>query len=142
MFSGNYNSIPTCFSAIPSTTTECALWGTCLDTNLEITLTLQNGPGGVPQLNFTVTDLVLSTGTGCTGGTATPGGSDVFEEIAQGQALAIIQDAVTNNVPPIRLDGLDFEGIITLQDLKLLMIENAGDPQFEDYIGITADPVP
>ena len=97
--------------------------------------------GNVPVINTTVASSTLSTGEMCSGGMQGPG-EGVFDTIAQGLVLDLLTQLVTDNTPPLRLEGLDFGGEVSLQNAKLIAIENDGDPAFDDYLAITADPVP
>ncbi len=137
IFSMPYDTVPACSPFNPATVKECALWEACLDIDFftDITLTMD---GDVPVINTTVTNSVPSTGTMCSGGMGTPG--NPFDPIAQSLVVDLLTDLVTNNTPPLRIEGLDFGGTISLQNPKLIVIENDGDTDFDDYLAITADP--
>ena len=141
VFSGDYSDLPSCFSGNPATATECAIWGSCFDVNLGLEITLTN-VGGVPRLSFAVESTNLSVGTGCSGGTVTPGWLPAFDEIFSGLVFDLLSDYVDNNVPPIDLEGLDFGGIITLENFDTIIHGNTFDPIFDDTFGLTADPAP
>jgi hypothetical protein len=137
-FNGDYLAVPSCFGS-PATETECALYGSCFDVNFAITLTLTT-PGGVPTLTFDVTEVDLSNAVACDGAVISPGDLPGLNDIFAGLVFDLIETYVDNNVPPMPLEGLDFGGIISLQNLGVLTYGNENDVQFEDYIGITADP--
>lgn len=137
LLSDPLDTIPTCTPLNPETNEECALWEACLDIDFFADLTLTDD-SGVPVLNTNVTSSAHSTGTMCGGVSVTPG--NPFDDLAQGLVVQLLTDLVTNNTPPLRLEGLDFGGVVTLQNPRLIAIENDGDTDFSDYIAITADP--
>jgi len=138
-FGGDYTSLPSCLAGNLGTTTECAIWGACFDVTFTATMTLDVLPDGSATLSLGLTAADLSTATGCSGGTITPGGVSGLEAVFEGPVFALIRDYVNNNVPPLALQGLDFGGIITLQDLRPITYGNDFDPMFEDAFGVTAD---
>jgi len=135
-FSAFYDSLPACTPF--GLGADCALWEACLDIDFftDLSLTMD---GQVPVINTLVTSSVPSTGTMCSGGMGTPG--NPFDDLAQSLVVQLLTDLVTDNTPPLRLEGLDFGGVVTLQNPRLIAIENDGDPDFDDYLAITADPV-
>lgn len=138
LFSKPYDTVPACSPFNPATDQECALWEACLDIDFftDLSLTMD---GNVPVLTTTVTSSVPSTGTMCSGGMGTPGSP--FDTLAQSLVVDLLTDLVSDNTPPLRLEGLDFGGAVNLQNARLIAIENDGDPDFDDYLAITADPV-
>jgi len=52
----------------------------------------------------------------------------------------LLTNLVTSNTPPVRLEGLDFGGVVSLQNPRLIAVENDGDPNFGDYLAVTGDP--
>ncbi|MGB2985064.1 MAG: MopE-related protein [Phycisphaerae bacterium] len=138
-FNGDYTSLPSCLAGNLGTTTECAIWGACFDVTFTATLTLDVLPDGDATLMLDLTAADLSAATGCSGGTVTPGGANGLEAIFEGPVFALIRNYIDNNVPPLAVQGLDFGGIITLQDLRPITYGNEFDPVFEDTFGVTAD---
>ncbi|MEK6677631.1 MAG: hypothetical protein AABZ47_18510 [Planctomycetota bacterium] len=141
-FSGDYSALPSCFGGNPATVTECQMWGQCFNVNFSTLLTLGPGPGSTQRITLSLSQADLSTATGCSGGTASPAGSFGFEEVFEGQVFDLIQAYVDNNVPPLDIPGLDFGGIVALQNLFPMLFGTAFDANFEDWGGLTADVVP
>ena len=44
--------------------------------------------------------------------------------------------------PALQSDGLDLGGIVTFSDPRLIAIETDGQPDFQDYVGVTGSIVP
>ncbi len=141
-FTGDAGSLPSCFAANPGTTTECTLWGACFNVNFTAVITLGVGPGGNPRLTMDVTDSDLSTATDCSGATSVGGGLPGLKAVFEGPVFALIQSYLDKNVPPLDLPGLDFGGIVTLENLRPLTHGNEFDTDFEDAFGLTAEVVP
>lgn len=137
LFTTPYDAVPACSPLNPATSQECALWEACLDIDFFTDLSLSMA-GNVPVINTNVTSSVPSTGTMCGGVSITPG--NPFDPLAQSAVVQLLSDLVTNNTPPLRLDGLDFGGVVNLQNPRLIAIENDGDADFGDYLAVTADP--
>lgn len=87
-------------------------------------------------------ELGSGAATGCSGGTTTPGGPAALEAIFDGYVFDLIRNYVDDHVPPIDLEGLDFGGIVILQNLNITHYGNAHDNFFKDSFGLTADPAP
>jgi hypothetical protein len=136
-FSASYDSLPACTPF--GLGADCALWEACLDIDFFTDLSLSM-EGNVPVINTTVTSSVPSTGTMCSGGMGSPG--NPFDALAQSLVVDLLTDLVTDNTPPLRLEGLDFGGVVNLQNPRLIAVENDGDGDFDDYLAITADAVP
>ncbi|MCO6436664.1 MAG: hypothetical protein J5J06_06205 [Phycisphaerae bacterium] len=141
VYNGDYSALPSCWTATPPTGNTCSLWATCFNINYTLTLTLSTGPGGVPRIIFSITDADLSIPTTCAGAVSLPAANDAFEMVFEGQVFDLIQMFVDDNIPPFDLP-LDFDGIIQLQNLSMILYGNAFDPTFEDTMGLTADPAP
>ncbi len=138
LVSDDYGSYPSCFGN-PATDTPCVLFGGCFDVNFAVQMTLST-PGNIPQLDFEVVNVQLSNATGCEGGTITPGDLSGLEDIFAGMVFALIEQHVNGNLPTLRLEGLDFDGVVYLPNLQVLTYGNQYDLIFEDFFGITADP--
>jgi hypothetical protein len=139
-FSDTWSTAQSCFAGSEATTTECAIWESCLDMNFSFDVNLSIDPDDVPVLTPVVTGSSLSTGAFCAGGTSGPG--EAFDPIAQGLVLNLLTDLISNNTPPLRLEGLDFGGAVSFQNPTLLTVENDGVPDFQDYLGLTGDVQP
>jgi hypothetical protein len=138
--SGQYDAIPSCISATPPTSTDCTLWSTCFNVNYTGQLTL-GMVGGTPRITFALLESDLSVPTSCAGAVSLPGANDAFESIFEGEVFDRIQQYVDDNIPPFDFEELDFDGIITLQDLGAIIFGTAFDVNFEDYFGASCDPV-
>lgn len=97
-------------------------------------------PGNIPQIDFAVVNVEFGNATGCQGGTITPGSLPGLEDIFAGLVFDLIEQHVNGNLPPLRLEGLDFDGVVNLLNLKVLTYGNQYDLIFEDFFGVTADP--
>jgi hypothetical protein len=133
-----YGSFPSCFGN-PATETPCVLFGGCFDANVTLGMNLST-PGNTPQIDFNVLAFDLSNAVGCEGATVTPGGLQGLEDIFSGVVFNLIEQHINGHIPPMKLEGLDFGGVINLVDLQVLTYGNKNDLIFEDYFGITADP--
>jgi len=141
-FTEDYTTVPSCLAGNPASQTECAIWGACFDVNFQGQFTLTAGEDGAYTLTFALVDANLSSATGCSGGVVIPGAYETLEAIFEGLVFDQIQTLVDNNVPPLTLQGLDFGGVMTLEELRLLTHGNEFDASFEDCFGLTAEPVP
>ena len=56
--------------------------------------------------------------------------------------MDLLEQAIDDSTPPIALQGLDFGGAVEFCNPVLIAIENDGDADFQDYLGITGDIVP
>lgn len=96
-----------------------------------------------PKDAFTLslTDADLSTTVDCAGGAPVGGGIGGLEAIFEGPVFNLLQAYIDDNLPPLDLPGLDFGGIIALENLRLLTHGNEFDTDFEDYFALTAEVV-
>lgn len=134
--SGSLASLPACFGATPSTQGECAIWEACLNVNVVAQLFL---PPNELLLRMQVLDVSheLSTGTVCGG--IDEVGDELIDETAQSEALDRLNERLREGTPDLKTKGLDFGGLVTFQNARLISIENDGNPDFQDYIAITGD---
>lgn len=126
-----------CKQASLCKTCDCILWEACLDMDFFVDLILTE-PNGVPTISTNVTGAQLSTGTLCKG-TIGNAGQSQFGEIASSMVIHELTNLIDNNTPPVPIEGLDFGGIVQLQNLRVIAIENDGNADFADYLAITAD---
>ncbi len=141
-FNGDYDAVPGCGDAIFASGLTCRLWDTCYDINFDVQLDVTVN-GGVPEIGLKVVGRSLSHGSTCGGdGTSPLPGTDAIDDIAQGVVLDTLEKAVTNNTPPLALEGLDFGGLIEFAMPTLIAIENDGDPTMGDYLGLTGQAQP
>ena len=134
-----YGAIPSCFGDNPGTETSCLLWTGCFDVNVALELTLSAPPGQTPEISFNVIGVELSDAVGCGGGTGFPAGLDGLESIFADQVFQLLNNQVSS-VPPLALEGLDFDNIVNLLNLRVLDHGNENYTNFQDYFGLTADP--
>ena len=95
----------------------------------------------VPVINTMVLNRALSHGTGCAGGAPVPGDTPL-DNIMQGIVLDTLTAEVTNNTPPLEMNGLDFGELVDFGNPRLFVIENNGDATAGDYLGITGAATP
>jgi len=128
-------NLPGCFGATTSTVTECVLWAACLNVNVTAGLFL---PADELLLRMSVLDVSheLSTGTMCGGGQDDLE-TDLIEGAASSDTLDLLNQKLREGTPDLKASGLDFGGLVSFQNAKLIAIENNGDPEFQDYIAIT-----
>jgi hypothetical protein len=46
-------------------------------------------------------------------------------------------ERLRESTPDLKTKGLDFGGLVTFENARLISIENDGQPDFQDYIAIT-----
>jgi len=134
---GPLSTIPGCFGATTSTVDECTLWGACLNVDVRAGLFL---PPGELLLRMNVLDVSheLSTGTLCGGGQDDLE-TDLIEGAAGSQTLDKLNERLRQGTPDLKANGLDFGGLVSFENARLIAIENDGAPDFQDYIAITGD---
>ncbi|MGB0717540.1 MAG: hypothetical protein ACPGXK_16805, partial [Phycisphaerae bacterium] len=127
-----YGTLPECFGGNAATTEDCSVWESCLDINVAIDVTLVNGN----EIHVATSNRVLSNGVQCDGGT-----QSIIEGMVANTAIGLtvdlIEQTLNDAIPPLTLEGLDFDGLVTIANPKLIVIENDGHPEFGDYLGIT-----
>jgi len=134
--SGSLASLPRCFGPSPTTNHECALWEACLNVNVDGQLFL---PPGELLLRMQVLDVSheLSTGMVCNGGIDDADDESTIDEAAQGATLDKLNQKLHEGTPDLKTKGLDFGGLVHVENARLISIENDGHPEFQDYIAIT-----
>ncbi len=141
-YAGTYDTLPECSDIIPATLPTCRLWDSCYDIEFELQMVLVDS-GGSPAVETHVIGRSLSHGAACGGGGGTPlPGTEGIDTVAQSAVLDILEQQVTDSVPPVQIDGLDFGGLVNFGNRRVLGIENNGQPATDDYLGITGNVAP
>lgn len=122
---------------------DCLFSELCLDLNVETDLETFSGAAGDPILQATLTDIRQRNQelfVVCGGPYAAFQTAASNAEIRS--QIQTFLDAVVQNTPPMRLDGLSLGAAVRLDMPRLIVIETDGDPEFQDYLAITGDLVP
>lgn len=166
---GELSSIPNCFAEGAPAVGDCALFASCLDLNLETDMKLatMNCENDRSILCYSASDCT-SVGGACVeaceggkpgfvariksiqttfrpygvmcGGPETPGDDvQVTDAAAQDDTKQLLLDNATRFTPPACMNGLTLGGFVDFVNPKLIAIEVGGDPNFQDYLGITGD---
>ncbi len=166
---GQLSSTPKCLAEGAPTEGDCYLFALCLDLNIETAMQLatkhcENDPeiictddsgctdvggpcvdvceGGKPGFVTRVNEIVITpraAGVMC-GGTTTPGDDDLIAtEAATNSTNDILLENATRYSPPICAEGLTLGGFVQFANPRLIAIEADGDPDFQEYLGITGD---
>ncbi len=143
--------VPGCFGSESSIFGDCALYSTCLDLNLETTSSITNEgsavkecPPGVPGFvtqvdNFSL--LVRQQGVVC-GAPQETADDELVGTSSEDQTVDLIRDKADTFTPPVCVEGLNLGGFVTLQNPKIIAVETNGDPDTQEYIGITGAVAP
>ena len=140
-----------CFGGDSSIFGDCSLYSTCLDLNLETSSSITNEgeevkecPEGVPGFVTQVNSfklLVRQEGVVC-GAPQETADDELVETSSQDQTVELIKENADTFTPPVCIDGLDLGGFVTLQNPQIIAVETNGDPDTQEYIGVTGGVAP
>jgi hypothetical protein len=152
---GAYGTATNCFLPVAQvgTTGDCTVMHVCLDvsflTVMQVGTCIDQATGQEQPVIQTTVEAVQS------GRTQAPRGevcgqiatetqdSQVTQSGFDTQTVDVFQENAEENTPPLCVQGLNLAGLGTFQNPRLISIDvPGGDPQFEDYLGITGDVVP
>jgi hypothetical protein len=145
MLDGQLNAVPPCGGDGVDTTGDCKVLATCLDINFNTTLGLDT-TGGKLKIKPTINSVDFpprDPGVVCEG--ATPIGNSIAEtltESANSNPVDEVKKDVDQFTPPIESQGLDLGGVVLFDAPRLIAIENGGNPDLDDYLGVTGNIVP
>ena len=119
---------------------ECLLWRLCLTVDVRVNLELVDSPlTGRERIRFDFEGIEreLSRGLLCDGGVDVPELDFFSEEAGRTEIFDILDGKLRDNTPGLDTVGLDLGGHVTFEKDRVIAIDTDGDPEFQDYVGIT-----
>lgn len=133
-----------CFDEGTNNTIDCKGLALCMDLNLETTLGLQTEMGtGELQIVPLIGSLLIGDrpeGAPCEGGVNFGTDEGSLDGAMDSDSLKIdLFNNINMGSPPIEPDGIDFNGIVTFDNPKLIAIESGFNADFQDYVGVSGN---
>jgi hypothetical protein len=146
--SADIAGIPNCFSPDAASSADCSLYVACLDLTLDTEMGLDDSEceAGETGFVFGVKEVIpsgLQAGAVCGAAGQTDDGQ-VTDEAAGSTAVEEVTTNVDLYTPPLCVDGLDLNGLLTFENPLLIGIDTPAvstppDEPYNDYFGLIGE---
>jgi len=139
----NFGDVHGCFAEGGSFAADCAAYATCLQLNLNFSMSFQTctdgKPGFVPTFQSVQAKQLGTIGTICGGSTSATGDSNVLDKSSSEQITIPLGQNGAGFAPPICGAGLDLGGFVQCTQAGVFSMKTANPPYPEsrDYLAIT-----
>jgi hypothetical protein len=140
---GDFQSAPGCFTQGASTSADCNIFLSCLDLNLDFSMSFETCSDNKPGFVSTFKDIQVlnrQVGTVCGGATSPTSDSNVLGQSSSDTITIPLGQNGASFAPPICGVGLDLGGFVQCTNPGILSIRSENMfPESRDYLAITCN---
>jgi hypothetical protein len=129
-----------CATGGDSAARDCIFVEVCLDTMVRGAVELIDGDP--PELQLFLDGIGFEPAEEDAGGVICNGPPLIVNPLTQQTVETLIRgmtNGIEGSTEPYQISGIDFSDTVVVNNVRLIAVETDGDPEFQDYLGITGD---